>query len=1059
MMPPRISPVPRMVHLKQSVDLQLDHAFHEQQWSIAANLARQRHKSTKDEYYKALEIAAKSQGDTATDRTIGQEAIQAMVDDNTIIKDIDALDLYEFASHGLSIDYSKTIGVLRARLVKALPKDQSTGLKCLEACMWNSDWDNAQEIAVSLNKNFPADRKLLFQNIVATSLVAAAENTHENKKKLFPNLVKAQVDRAFNLRPLTGKEQVPSGQIKLSENEIKIWIQIREKFGSAQENLKLLSLPNWGPLHFLEHGFMDAFLLSIRLLALNHHWESIIQVSNAVFDHVIGMAKEEPAAAKNSNDGTQNHESPVPGQAESDKALVRNTQSDNTLKEQYIDASREWFLWTNTITAIRNMPSGQKELNLFHEKIDKLVRILTDHGRMNPVFQQNYTRILLDIAFAQIAISSGDTSKDNNKVQRLLAFSKEHIKDSYCFSMLRGYLELLSKDQIDYFVDSLDIEQSKDSEDLDLLDTLHSISFRLKAKFFQATSLTAGEECRACHHEATNGPDCEACLKSLTEQALEAFRLGAQDKLILQKSTDMTEDPLSNLAILGSICLIKLAGAGRKSWQSINASPLCEGNMQLFLQAVTWLDFCLKKNPKNDSLRMLLVKLYLMMGCVTRAIQIWNFFDVKNTLLECLGTVCLDRLASISPTHFVTSSSHIPGFAEPFVRHFETAIEKRYPDTVIKTLQNSSYAELPNVIELAQNQSRNCVVVSATIENRRAIRLKTGRNETAIDDEPLIGPLSPDFEFRDFTDYNPLPHWAGLQSTPIQELAAIGPLPTNRRCHLSILAERFLDLVFHVQPKEFKPSKNTQLLQLEWQIIASSCKTLHNNLDAFLYGEENGDNGLTSPETWYFRIISELVNLVRLVFDTVLPTPSTKATRENIISVIRRAVTILNYQTQDFLDIPDEIPAEMHTFHGIAALHATGMLRESTLASKSTIQHITMALERFKALDKSRGAVETVWITPELKKLSVAAAEADTKMKERVKTLTESLHASGWVDRLVGWAFDGEQLIHGPNGDFTGPVAQKLGLFIPSNDRETWAMEVADSWRDVMKSWSVVRFD
>lgn len=56
MMPPRIPPAPRVVQLKNSVDMQLDNAFHDQQWSIAANLARQRHKSTKDEYYKVRSV-------------------------------------------------------------------------------------------------------------------------------------------------------------------------------------------------------------------------------------------------------------------------------------------------------------------------------------------------------------------------------------------------------------------------------------------------------------------------------------------------------------------------------------------------------------------------------------------------------------------------------------------------------------------------------------------------------------------------------------------------------------------------------------------------------------------------------------------------------------------------------------------------------------------------------------------------------------------------------------------------------------------------------------------
>lgn len=56
MMSLRIAPVPRALQLKHGVDIQLEHAFHEEQWTIAANLARQRHKATKDEYYKVCLI-------------------------------------------------------------------------------------------------------------------------------------------------------------------------------------------------------------------------------------------------------------------------------------------------------------------------------------------------------------------------------------------------------------------------------------------------------------------------------------------------------------------------------------------------------------------------------------------------------------------------------------------------------------------------------------------------------------------------------------------------------------------------------------------------------------------------------------------------------------------------------------------------------------------------------------------------------------------------------------------------------------------------------------------
>lgn len=146
---------------------------------------------------------------------------------------------------------------------------------------------------------------------------------------------------------------MPTGQVHFSENEIKLWIRIREKFGSPQENLKLLSLPKWGTLYFLEKGFTDAFLLSIRLLAFNHQWEAIIQISNSIFDKVIAMEQDNPTGKVTSSDKDQENETTATNSTHS-------AASEEFIKEQYRNASREWFLWKHTTTAASNLPNRQE---------------------------------------------------------------------------------------------------------------------------------------------------------------------------------------------------------------------------------------------------------------------------------------------------------------------------------------------------------------------------------------------------------------------------------------------------------------------------------------------------------------------------------------------------------------------------------------------------------------------------------------------------------------------------------------------------------------------------
>ncbi len=247
---------------------------------------------------------------------------------------------------------------------------------------------------------------------------------------------------------------------------------------------------------------------------------------------------------------------------------------------------------------------------------------------------------------------------------------------------------------------------------------------------------------------------------------------------------------------------------------------------------------------------------------------------------------------------------------------------------------------------------------------------------------------------------------------------------------------------------------------MDWQAAVSSCKALHKNLDTLIFGEGHNEHDLTGPETWYFRIVAELTKFVKLVLEAViLPGSSPKTAREELLASAHRILSIIDYQTQDFLAVPEGIPAKMHTLHGVAALHAMGMLRESAFAVKATVQYVSAALDRVKAAEKTRGANEVAWISTETKKLSLAAAAADARMKDRVKKLAENLHTSGWVDRLEGWAFGDNAVPYADGAEFKDVVAGKLASFVPVDAREVWAMDIADSWRDVVKGWGAVRFD
>lgn len=94
--------------------------------------------------------------------------------------------------------------------------------------------------------------------------------------------------------------------------------------------MKLLSLPNWGPIFFLDRGFDRAFLQSMRLLATNEQWAEVGRVINIVLDNVITFEE-------------------------------RNPDEDySNFDDLGISVSTEWILWTSYIYAARNLPDAEE---------------------------------------------------------------------------------------------------------------------------------------------------------------------------------------------------------------------------------------------------------------------------------------------------------------------------------------------------------------------------------------------------------------------------------------------------------------------------------------------------------------------------------------------------------------------------------------------------------------------------------------------------------------------------------------------------------------------------
>jgi len=153
--------------LKSTVDVQLQTAFSDGNWSSVVRLATKRAATLKDPYYEvcyhilaknriknssslqAIKMCAQSQ----LDGTLEKCAMLVAIDDLVKTKktpDIDTIELYEWACRDFfdyEVEFADTLGPLRARWAKANP-GSPLALQCLQSCLENWDLVSAQQVGL-----------------------------------------------------------------------------------------------------------------------------------------------------------------------------------------------------------------------------------------------------------------------------------------------------------------------------------------------------------------------------------------------------------------------------------------------------------------------------------------------------------------------------------------------------------------------------------------------------------------------------------------------------------------------------------------------------------------------------------------------------------------------------------------------------------------------------------------------------------------------------------------------------------------------------------------------
>ncbi|KAK3320107.1 N-acetyltransferase B complex non catalytic subunit-domain-containing protein [Cercophora scortea] len=999
--------------LKNSVDVQLQTAFNDGNWNTAVRLAEKRFKALKDPYYEVIKISAESQLDGTAEKCAVLVAIDKLVKGKTV-PDFDTLSLYEWASDGLlhHSDYAQTLGTLRARWVKANPKNPNA-VQCLQSCLEYWDLVNAQQIAATMDRAFPnsSDRKYMFWSITLTFLLSISPQCVEATRKLYSQLALKQLERAADITESSPKVE-PTDRGLLTEQEFDLYYRVLLTHGTKDEFLRRMQSPRLGALAQLKEGRKNLFWETLGVLEGWGEWDRIFELCREALN--LGIQGSTPTFF-----------------------------------------ACDWQVWKKFAVAASKAKNDEAALSEVQGVLDKFVSI---KDKATEMYKKNISLTLLETTF-RLPTSTLSPNPDHKgstpRVTQLILFLVNYFDKLSAFDDVKDYVAQLTFEEAKFFMENALPKML--GEEPERVKQVILKALQCKLQYLLTTcpqtlsnhpSVVDGVDqdkpyrCRFCSELASL--PCEHCLKKIIVEASETYMEISADSELVGLIPRLDKDPRLDLALVMVNSLLKLGGL-RQRGSDVAPSPLRDVDSSLFLQAVLLLDTQLKATPADMGLRLLLVQLYLLLGCVSYAHQIWAPMDVKRTIQDALGPLFFDRISSISPGLFLGGKP----LMEPLRHHYSHSLHDACPLRIWDAFSSGSYSSILEMSDYDSKLRRSCTLMMTLVEERQATKCFGGKTELEIDDLPLAENIVDETTLVNKTDYGSFTNLESCHGPPIQDFVRLGPELSNERAHLGFLTEQYLDLLSFKAPKDYKPARPNEVALKERSYLTERLAHLNNSLTNFIHQAETPSR-LTGAELTYYTIVS-LLSGGLLTGLTTTRTDAVPQTLPLLTAAIRSAFAGLRTV---FLTSSNGVstPPTANIFASLTDMHTMALLRATALAIKHSAAFMLSVHEKELARDRSGKTALHKDILVEMKALDQLAGKALGEIKTHVQKLKTALGEGGWLDRVLEWTFGDE----GGEDEVAKAVGEVVG---GRGGAEEWAGKLLESWREGVKGWGTVRLE
>ncbi|KAH7310691.1 putative cytoskeleton organization protein [Stachybotrys elegans] len=936
-------PQPR---LRSDAGPELENAYYGSDWPQLIRLAEKHWTATKDVYYEILAICAKSQLDDPIAKFGALSAVWNYVDSKTLIKDIEGIDLLDWATYDLAeeSDHHETLGALRVRLVKSDPKNRPASLICLRQCLRHWDLISAQQISAILDKSFPEESNFMFWNIILTHLLATSPDTPPEKKKLYGALAQRQIERAAGLTEKQEKTGTTPPRSVQTEQDILLLYHIVEAHGSPADLEKLTSSPIFAPLEQFRRGNREVFAHCVARLHSKRDWKALFPLCKELLSKADSYDKESLQTC-------------------------------------------DWSLWKKFIDAASNLESNTP--GALKEAQDLLSDVTASQTR-KPVYARNLQLAKLTIAFtANSRAPEGEKDGEvlSTWVQELQAFIQSQLRYATCFGDIKPFVEKLEPGEMQSvaykFVPELAAKTDNriESARAELLSL--KLQYLLSSTPATYTPVSSGEakfKCTICG-TSLKTRRCHACLAKLSQAALDLHA-----KLTAYGSGEraLQKEILPDLAILITYCLVRQSFLGLQTFYTTR-NPAILRNL---LRALLILEQQLSQCPKHAAISMLLVSLHLMFGSGHRARDIWDTLGVKRTIVDSLGPHFFDRVSTVAPSVISPLDDRGWEFMDTLSSHYRTSLWQRAPSTMLESFFQGSYLSLltvPNYVERLRSSSTRAL---SLVEEARSERLFGHYFEDYLQ-EPRYTEVTDDLKLLDSVDYGSFPSWDASSAMPAYARLRIGPQLSNSRMHLSLLAEAFHDVLVYKPPPTHDASSNADQVY-----VLEKMSQICNSLQRFI---PNAATSCTSAEAAYYRILGLLSGLLPLGA-SLIASPAHVADFTGLKEAVEIALQDM-HKSMPLLENNAE-----STVTALASIHNIAILRDAAIAVRTSSRWLVTLSAREHDRDKSGTSVLPQEAISQLKDLQTTSEAVLYQESALMVKMNENLSTGrGFEAQLKEW--------------------------------------------------------